>query len=208
MAAPFNNWPKVPEGPPGGPPGGEMKWPEVPKTAPKLTIEHVIRSYASTHTQTGFLQLFYDFMVKTRTFIFMSGVRDRINPPSQGALTRLGDMIQSMFTKPTNEGRIAVLFDALAYLKANYASLFPQNRLIGAYNAQTRTFAPSRIVDPDDYFIAKWRKIVQGGDYTTDASNLQKGLAALKYEGGKTRRRRGSRVAARQKARKTTRHRA
>ncbi len=176
-----------------------INFPKVPNGPPKLTIEHVIRAYASTHTQAGFLELFYDFMAKTKNFIFMSGVRDKINPPSQGALTRLNEIIQSMFTKPTNEERIAVLFEALAYLKANYARLFPQNRLIGAYNAKAGTLAPSRIVDPDDYFIAKWRTISEGGDYGKDSSNLEKRMAALKYKGGKTRKRR-SRATRRRRA--------
>jgi len=175
----FKNWPK----PPSSPPGGEIKWPEVPKQ----TIEREIGAYASIHTQPGFLQLFYDFMIKTKTFIFMNGVRDKINPPSQAALTRLNEIIESMHRKPTNEGRIAVLFEALAYLKANYARLFPQNRLIGEFNAKTGKLGPSRIVDPDEYFIAKWGKIVEGGDYARNASNAEKTMAKLKYTGGKTR---------------------
>jgi len=170
MAAPgFNfNWPKVPSEPP----------------MPKHTIEQEIRNYASTHSAAGTMRLFLKFMATTRAFIFMSGVK-RTATPSQGALSALGTMIEAASKKRTVEAVMEALFEALAYLKLNYQYLFPGNRRIGAYDPKAGTLGASSLVDPDDFFIAKWRKIAEGGDYEKFGSEQEKRLAKLQFDGGR-----------------------
>lgn len=186
---------------------GNYKWPEVPKghsfnvsalpIPPKHTIEQEIENFATfktedgkRRTKEGTLNMFIDFMLKTKNVIFMAGVRNRRTAEiSQSALTQFTKMLDIVALKPTVETKMAALYEALAYLKRNYQTLFPNNRIIGAYDPKTGVLAPSRLVDPDDFFVAKWRKIATGGDYEREGLLLEQRIAKFRFTGGRRTRR-------------------
>ena len=159
-----------------------FQWPAVPTHVPIHTIEREIANYASTHTQAGYMQLFYDFLNATRFAILSYGATGPHGKPlpSQILLSGFVEMINAISRKTTNEEKIKAMQDALQYLKTNYERLFPQNRLIGP---------PASVVPVDGFLVAKWRLIASGGSFASldpdmGVRSLKERLAKLKYEGG------------------------